>query len=871
MKISLQKVIDRVAKTPARLRRPLATKPRNLRSELRKQSTESYWRRRQNPRFRKLRPAHYKPGLKASIDAAQRTTRPIPGIIRSAIIPILMALMVGFILLGAAVTAEFFLDCYVWPNLIPPEPSLSSLDPFPILAVQVLASLLGFYLASVSIVLGTSYHDVSADTRDLVLGSPRTKIYLATVGTAIGGGLTLVLLGSLDVPYGYMTVGVYVLIVVSAGWSFVQLAYGAFRLFDPTALSEEPLIGLYRVFGQLSSDSLRQNESALQIAAQKANRDLLILAELISMTSDRVSIDRGRLAAIVRNLLRGVQFYAQGKHLLSSTSAWFLREPSYPRWVESSESEVSIALRTATSLPAGWEPSVDWVEKRSAELASAAIEACVTANERDSALSITNELARTAYTLARCYRIDEAMTFACVIRDRCWIIKESNPAAVVITAAPPIILAHLLLGWRDAITDWPNEIQRIVEQTKWDSRRTETVPVRGSQRVWETAQRLLDEVKSERNVQGNRATPDWYLKLALSDACLLSLREVANELPKSLDDFLTPDLTSVSPEATATLGLQGLETLAKAQLVTNTLPQVVENLDKLMLGNDREKGDEFELLSQGVKRSRVKVLGRISEAVLELRPERSKSEPDLFGQCLFTLVHYTEDSIAKGHTSEVREVFPKVLRATFALQEYLQHTYQAPTYQVNTTILDPVMDILELSGLALVYAALRNDQSDLPIREAWGNLLESLPQADAASRVLNMLDLVDGYLSRGISPRSIARTEWEMRLSRQVREAGYAQPTSHPFEEQRTWNAPPLIKMLGVSERGGSISLKPRAIFAAEVIGPLSGESEEALKRRRGLRRYYEKRNQYSDYESPVVAEAADGDVVSENTEGQSL
>ena len=845
-----QKAVSIVRETPTRVRQFRVPKPRDLRTELRKQSTEEYWRRRQNPRFRRFRPTHYKPRLESLVDGVSRNTRPITGIIKNAIIPALMALVVGFILFGTFVTAEFFLDRHVWTNLIPPGESLPSLDGFPILAVQVTASLLGFYLASVSIVLGNSYHDVSADTRDLVLGSPRTRTYLASVGMAIGGGLTLVLLRSLDFSYGYLTVAAYVLIMISAGWSFIQLAYGAFRLFDPTALSYEPLTGLYRVFNQLESKSLRDDTVALQVASQKANRDLQILAELIRMMSERVSIDRGRLATMVGNLLLGVRAYTLGKHTLSPTSTWFIRQPVYPKWVEASHSEVSVALETSTSLQPRLEPSIDWVERRSAELASAAIEACVGANDRDSALTIMNDLAATAYSLARCYRIDEAITFVNIVRDRCWDLEETNPTAVAVASIPPMMLASILLGWREAILDWPNEIKRTVSETQWDSRRTKVVSIRGSRRVWEAAQRLLNQVKSEREVEGHRLTPDWYIEVALADACIRSFREVAKDLAQQMENLLTPKPANSLPEANVMSGLQALQALAKAQLVSETLPEAVTNLDGLLRGNDREQGEEIETFAAKIEECRSKVIRRIASAFVELQPERAKSEPDFFGEVLFTLVHHAEEAIATGDISLVREVFPQLLRGTLVLQEHVQSTYQAPTYQVNKSLLDPTVDLLELSGLAMVYATLREDQSDQPVREAWEKLLKSPPQEDLATRLLNILEIADGYPSMGISARSVSRTEWAMRLSHQVIEGGYAVPDFNPFQEQPlTWDAPPMIKMLGVYERGGNVGVKPRSIFAAEVIGPLSGESEESLRSRRNLRHYFEEKDRYDEKE----------------------
>ena len=227
---------------------------------------------------------------------------------------------------------------------------------------------------------------------------------------------------------------------------------------------------------------------------------------------------------------------------------------------------------------------------------------------------------------------------------------------------------------------------------------------------------------------------------------------------------------------------------------------------------------------------------------MQLRPDQKKSEPDLFGEGIFTLIHHTEEAIATGDVALVREIFPKVLYTSLVLQEHVLTSYQSPTYQVNPTILDPTVDILELSGLATIYATLRGDQSDTPIRHAWMEQLKSLPQPDEIARVvLRRLEMKDGQVSLGISPRDIVRSEWETRLTRKIVEAGYTVPEFNPFvEEQPAWNAPPLIKMLGVFDHIGSMSLKPRTIFAAEVIGPLSGETEEILRSRRSLRSFYE-------------------------------
>ena len=182
--------------------------------------------------------------------------------------------------------------------------------------------------------------------------------------------------------------------------------------------------------------------------------------------------------------------------------------------------------------------------------------------------------------------------------------------------------------------------------------------------MWKAAQQLLREVQAEQEIQGRRATPDWYLRFALADVCILSLREFAKELPKHLDDFLKPTSTSLAPEANAMTGTQALQALVKAQLVADALPQAAESLEALRIRNDRQETKEFEEVNELVRTCRAEVLERISKAMTQLRPDQGRSEPDLFGEALFILIHHTEEAIATGDVGLLKKVFPEVLYAS---------------------------------------------------------------------------------------------------------------------------------------------------------------------------------------------------------------
>ena len=195
----------------ARLRR--TRRERRLKRLLDDQATQQYWRRRQATHARqfwfvarnyrlRLQVANYRDYLHLFRGA-------LPALVRS--------FAFGALLVFSVLGIEAIVARYIFTSVLLPEDSDFPLSSFPVIATQVSASLLGFYLASVSIVLGQSYYRVSSGARDIVLNNARTRFYLRSIGLSIGAGLTLVLMRSIDFSYGYITVLSYSLFVLFAG------------------------------------------------------------------------------------------------------------------------------------------------------------------------------------------------------------------------------------------------------------------------------------------------------------------------------------------------------------------------------------------------------------------------------------------------------------------------------------------------------------------------------------------------------------------------------------------------------------------------------------------------------------------------------
>ena len=828
-----------MADSVGRLISRLFRRPRNLKRVLKRQSTEAYWRRRRKSSMRRLRFVSGQYSFRTRV-ADLRQGLPI---VPSTAMSCLLAVLSGGLLSVLFWSIERLLTGYpLFGFLLLGDGS--ALEAFPTLAVPVLAAFLGFYLATVGIVMGHSYEGVPESVRQLVLRDPGTRWRLRWLCRALGYGLVLILFHGLGQAFGLLTAGVYSLLVGLGIWCFFRLAFGAFEMFDPVVPGFGLLPELSRTISRLGAGGLFGDDAVLWHTARKTDRSLRVVSEIVGLISDRQSSDRTRLADMTTDLLRRVQDYSGKKGLLKPDSGWFLPKPVYPRWVEANQDEASLAVNASTPLLTRTEPQYDWLERRVAELASSALRVCVEANDTDSALRITHEMANTAWILARHSWIDDAIVFAGIFHDQCLDLNTDsdseggNEALYAVADNPRFLLTTLLLGWKEALTSWPSEIQGIVDSNEWDGRAKGKVRILGPARLRKATQRLLKKVQAELDIGGDRVTPKWFLRSELATECIVSLGKFSDELPELLDEYSVKENDSQHPShVRASIGLQALQAIAKADLLAEAIPKTIEALEGLQQGHARIKTPEVARLPERLRACRAEVLKRIAETASDLQPEKTTTRPDYFGQVLATLLHHTEQAIADGNTALVADLFPATLSATLIQQKHLILTYKPPHYQFSSWVLHPMIDILEISGLSLVYEALRGDNSAQPVRMEWRSWIQ---QGECpSSRASGALDILDDEAT-DFALASRKEFAWHRRLREKVIEAGYARPPYSPFSETPEWNAPSRLKMLGVSEEWPMLgSVKPRTIFAGEVIAPLTGEPETQLRERPGLKHYY--------------------------------
>ncbi len=712
---------------------------------------------------------------------------------------------------------------------------------FPKLAAEVTASLLGLYLASVSIVVGTVYQDVSADIRSLVLGGETTRRRLRLTGTTLGAALFLVLLESLSVPFGTISLVGFALLLAFSALAFTKLAFGSLNLLDPLALVSEPLSQLARSLSRLdrleeAHDALRRRE------ARSIQRQLQLLSQIVRLSQKRAAISTSRLTALARHVANALIIYSYECYRIPTDSGWHLPAATYPRWVESDNSSTDLAIRTGIPLQGKEEPDTFWLETALGGLMAEVLAATVEAADQDAALMVLSVTASSVRQVAALRYPDAADAYWRPLTVVCWDVgtNPDNAAARAVQGEPPTLLMSSLLGWSQGIEGWPQEIR---DNSSDNSPGANVGAMHGPRRVLRAVSTLRKQIEAEIQIDGRRASPSWFIRMALADSAILAIREYACDLPAAVrDNCSLSGPANQPPTNVVALCTQSVQLAEKALLTLTRMTAMLPSLEELRSGNPAIETPEIDAARVEIVAIRKRVIRQLADQLPHLEPSRNQAEPDWFGDAYYRCLHETADAIAMGDSPTVEALFPLVMSASLRLDGYVRTVYIAPTYQVNSAVLDPLMDLFEISGLALIYGEVRQDESARTVVDTWNRFLTTYPDTQKLAR--DYLDLL--YLSRwgfgpGISPRSVSRSAWEIRLSKDIVARGLARPRYSPFGDRDEWQAPKIAKLLGVSEDYPDVSIEPRVLFAARILAPASGESEVELRKRPELRRYYEK------------------------------
>jgi hypothetical protein len=647
---------------------------------------------------------------------------------------------------------------------------------------QVTGVFLGLYFTAVSAVASSAYSRVPNTVRSLVLEEKLGNVYVRLV--ALEAALATILLSAqaIGLFLGYVNFGIVAVGAILSIFAFVALGFRVFYFFDPTQLVGYVERDLQTAIVNVTVPRRGSMLAPLQAGYQaQAARALSSYADLVAVATQSDQVETEAANQLAQSVCRSLRFYGRYKNNIPSESLWFTREYRHPDWFSTDYSALSLALETGTSLQPKEVPDLQWCEKELVDLLEKLANALVRAGNVQTLTSLAVWLSHTAFSAALHMPndlIQVSRNFLSTFSGNYEAlpqqiqISRGHQQLLNLATAQSYIPTSILLGFAHYCLDesqqaYHNSIQKI----NW---RNQGSLYQGFPRpVTKELEQLWVELAAERKIERTSFLPDWFARERTNLQCAEFLRECVMEFIGALGWFFIEGATqNAKTLVCAPIVQAGLEYADKLLTHIVTARQWFEQLtaepSKEELGSPVVDWDE---LAERIKFGRDRLLTMLADIAGELRNLPIEEYPDYFGQLYSFLAQECYQAIAAAAETRFAILFPRFFDVALHSSQRIATQIASSSETKLILITDPINDLLELSGFALIYAELDGKQRHADVvKNAWDNYLQSLNEPERTTKLRMFASWQRPLLHN--TPREMVRMGWKQHLSRVFRSRG---------------------------------------------------------------------------------------------------
>ena len=639
-------------------------------------------------------------------------------------------------------------------------------------------ALLAIYFAAMTVVLSGAYIDATSDVRRLLVLDRAGILYTTLVTVMVVASLAVVGMDLLGRKPAVATVLAVALVVVLASASLLAVGARAFGLLDPVNLGSALRLDLARWTRQAGSRGFGNSDIAFQDHYQRrANAALGTLSSLADVVIRRSDRDIESLGQMGSHLVGAWLDYAGSKSAIAIDSRWFRRRYQHPEW-RGEVFGIGVALRTGTQLMPEEVPDEHWVET---EIAAPIGRVCASiAKKRDvettgQFLAMVN-LALEA--LGQRLQVDEAILLWSSTSRAFW--SEAGTAvasssgdqwASVTTELLSIAPIAIVVGIAQHIGDFDGDYvtERVDALLKQGTRLGRGPAALDRKLDW-----LRAGVEFELAVEGRCITPSWWL---IEDASRSLAEFCSGLLPRIADEFELKAKESRaaiggSAKLQAIMCFRALELYAKLSDNANKVDSVCTSL----LAARRRMGVSWpesgvDELRRRVSLQRSATIRALAEVAPQLVADADSVgvEPDLFGHARTVLVDEAFRATLRSDAEAVRAILSSTFQVCILSYDmfYKRVDAERESSYLHAQLLaatDPLVDLLELSGYALLASELGHPQVWNAFEALWSDIVEKNPKViDCAMRAMALRE--SGI---GVMRLEVLRTGREMEFWREM-------------------------------------------------------------------------------------------------------
>lgn len=671
---------------------------------------------------------------------------------------------------------------------------------------------LALYFTALSTVAANVYTTVPHDIRQLIVRDRLGNVYVKAV--AFLTALAVLLLATRALGLGPFRLAPPLLFAVGGYgiFSFIKLGQRAFYLADPTLLANNIASDAIDWTRRSTISGWRWSDANFQAhyrrGAVQCIDSLVSLTEISSRTAHLQGASRRRL---VFNLVHTLHVYERDRGKIPLDSRWFGERYEHKQWYLVDGTELDLAMNTASSLTPKLVADNDWFEDR----LLGAIESVAVMEAREGKIDEVGLLAQDLPKLwdrfGNCWQIElgvrwgarfTGVTVAELAESSSAEADEFPAMAVGISDALAMLPIWLELGFMRAIDALDVATLRTrLEGQDWS--KPDRAYVFGlPPRAVSVLEDIRQNLTFERQAKSSSTAPNWYIAEIAMNSTAWAIHDGFDAVLAHIEVWYAETAKRLSEaslhEAAAAVDDRAYEVAWKLDRHIGDLRSVAEALVVSRAGLKRPEWD-WDATAERIEAFRSSVITRMAASIPALKERVGSTEvPDYLG----ATVHRTGEACFEASAECDTSAFSKLFGLYFigSLEVFDRVRSQVGGWEQNsafTLMADPVMDLLHLSGYAMVFAELYDEPTIWDsCRSVWDRYLGGERGREALATIAGVIQLQRHVFM--LAPRAPQRSRWQMRLGEKLN-ALPRRPPASPFAEPAVEHESALIRQIAPS------------------------------------------------------------------------
>lgn len=642
------------------------------------------------------------------------------------------------------------------------------------------------YFTAVGFLTSALYGGASSELRSIVLSERISNFYVRFVLWT--GAVSLCFLTSEALGYSTQSLP---LIIVSIAGIFSLLAAGTLlggtlRFFNPSSIVAEAHRNLDILFGYFEEgSSLKRQKTLHSILRERARKIIRLFEEALRLCkSENQPIALSEIGGHGASIL---QSYWNVKLRLPAESGWWQPEPKSEGWFLANYNSINVALQTGTSLRREQEPDRLWVERDLSSSLARTLEQLLQQQKWADIARLLDQTRKISGTGGERLLLREVLLLLSKLGTVLQKHTDSKNHAsqdrgVRMSDVWDVyggVYVQLLIGARHGLKRIsPESINNLVSSANWQSEVSiGATPVMPD--IKKRVELLGETLRFERIVEGRRVTPEWYQVEFILPVVLKGLHKRINLIQSHISHLMEDVIKALKDEgmhlSACQLAERGLEIQSQWGLFIEEAQEIDESLRKMIKADDFEYTDfDWEALHEDFNDADQQVvnqfIGFAPELLLHRGDERAK---ELLGHVYSLATDRCAQAVTSGSADRFSELFEQV----FTLALFLWG--RAPLKDADLRDWDrtrigvqPILDVMALSGLALIRDEVDGPGFWKPAREDWNDFISE--DRRPPRKLVEVFLTIGGeaVTTFGVAPRFTIRTGWKQLMEDALRERG---------------------------------------------------------------------------------------------------